>query len=233
MNVNKHMKYKIIISFFIIAIIVGACLFFLFSSRGYDDTEYGKDLLWGENGVEQNDSAAFVEFEKLVNRGNPYAKYFLGICCEESKGVNENYTKANELFKEAISDLTRLADKKDADAQRLLGHCYYYGKGVEQNKVAAVKWYRLAAELGNTNAQHDLGTCYHNGEGVKQDFKEAVKWHRCAAEQGMEVAQYNLGCCYYNGEGIGKNYTEAVKLFKLAAKQGNVNAKSILNKIGK
>ena len=49
----------------------------------------------------------------------------------------------------------------------------------------------------------------------------------------MEVAQYNLGCCYYNGEGIGKNYTEAVKLFKLAAKQGNVNAKSILNKIGK
>ncbi|MCL2102851.1 MAG: sel1 repeat family protein [Syntrophorhabdaceae bacterium] len=66
---------------------------------------------------------------------------------------------------------------------------YYSGRGVAQNYVEAVKWYRLAAEQGNAKAQYNLGAAYVNGHGVAQDYTEAEKWLRLAAEQGGEVGK--------------------------------------------
>jgi TPR repeat protein len=66
---------------------------------------------------------------------------------------------------------------------------YDIGEGVSQDKIEAVKWYRLAAEQGNAEAQYYLGVSYDIGEGVSQDKIEAVKWYRLAAEQGHAEAQ--------------------------------------------
>ena len=68
--------------------------------------------------------------------------------------------------------------------------------------MAAVKWYRLAAEQGLAGAQFNLGLKYDNGEGVIQDDQTAVKWYRLAAEQGLASAQINLGMMYSRGEGV-------------------------------
>ena len=77
---------------------------------------------------------------------------------------------------------------------------YDEGRGVTQDYAEAAKWYRKAAEQGDTDAQYNLGVMYDNGRGVTQDYAEAAKWYRKGAEQGYADAQYNLGMMYETGE---------------------------------
>src|SRR5258708_32324707 len=58
---------------------------------------------------------------------------------------------------------------------------YDKGQGVQQNYVEALKWYRLAAETGNSHAQDNLGLMYANGHGVQQDYVSAYMWLDVAA----------------------------------------------------
>ncbi len=66
-------------------------------------------------------------------------------------------------------------------------------EGVAQDYVAAVRWFRAAAEQGNAEAQYNLGLMYLEGQGVKQDNVEAYAWIRTAAAQGkrgtLEIRQ--------------------------------------------
>jgi TPR repeat protein len=71
----------------------------------------------------------------------------------------------------------------DAKAQFSIGWMYDLGQGVPQDKVKAVKWYRMAAEQGHADAQYELGLAYYYGWGVAEDYAEAVKWLLKAAEQ--------------------------------------------------
>lgn len=50
----------------------------------------------------------------------------------------------------------------------------------------AAKWWRKAAEQGDSQAQYKLSLCYYNGKGVKKDLKEALKWYRKSQEQKSE-----------------------------------------------
>ena len=122
----------------------------------------------------------------------------------------------------------KAAEQGNADAQRLLGLCYYTGDGVEKDLSEAVKWTRKAAEQGNAKAQGDLGFCYYTGNGVEKDLSEAVKWFQKAAEQGNADAQRLLGLCYYTGDGVEKDLSEAVKWTRKAAEQGNAKAQGDL-----
>jgi len=117
-----------------------------------------------------------------------------------------------------------LASMGNADAQFNLGAAYYFGEGVEQDFVEAVKWYRLAAEQGDALAQFNLGIAYDNGEGVAQDFVEAVKWYRLAAEQGNADAQFLLGYAYKKGEGTIKDLVYSHMWFNIAASLGGISA---------
>ncbi|MBR3688065.1 MAG: sel1 repeat family protein, partial [Lentisphaeria bacterium] len=65
-----------------------------------------------------------------------------------------------------------------------LGNCYFNGWGVEENKEEAVKWYRKAAEQGNTYAMAALSGCYMLGEGVNENKAEGIKWLRKSAKLG-------------------------------------------------
>ena len=85
-----------------------------------------------------------------------------------------------------------------------------------QDYAQAVKWFRLAAEQGNSASQFNLGLMYDTGRGVPQDFVEALKWYRLAAEQGFTVAQTNLGVTYAEGKGVPQDYVQAHMWFNLA-----------------
>jgi len=69
---------------------------------------------------------------------------------------------------------------------------YENGQGVSRDHVAAVKWYRKAAEHGNAQGQFNLGRMYERGRGVGKNVAEAVKWYRKAAEQGNLGAKESL-----------------------------------------
>src|SRR6476620_6260260 len=69
-------------------------------------------------------------------------------------------------------------------------------------ETEAAKWFRRAADQGDTVALIYLGVMYNEGRGVPQDYAEAAKWYKLAAEQGDALAQYNLGLSYARGEGV-------------------------------
>ena len=141
--------------------------------------------------------------------------------------LGEQYLNKGDAER-AASCFKKSAEFGNAEAQRLLGDCYFWGEGIREDTREAVKWYRLAAEQGDAEAQRMLGACYSLGEGIREDKQEAVKWYRLAAEQGDAAAQRMLGYCYSLGEGIREDKQEAVKWYRLAAGQGNAEARWML-----
>ena len=58
-----------------------------------------------------------------------------------------------------IASMRKDAAAGNIRAQVALGNCYLGGKGVKANFNEAVKWYRMAADKGNTEAQFNLAFC--------------------------------------------------------------------------
>lgn len=77
---------------------------------------------------------------------------------------------------EYIPRLTARAKQGKLWAQDRLGSIYYSGQGVRQDYAEAAKWWRIAAEGGDSSAQLSLAGMYQKGKGVKQDFAEAAFW---------------------------------------------------------
>ena len=121
-------------------------------------------------------------------------------------------------YETALKILRPLAENGDPRAESTLGLLYYNGgRGVQQDDVKAVKWFRLAANHGDAVAEFNLGVMYADGQGVPQDNAEAVNWYRLAAEQGNARAQYNLGLWYARGLGGSPDLVRAHMWFNLAA----------------
>ncbi|TNE43972.1 MAG: sel1 repeat family protein [Sphingomonadales bacterium] len=100
-----------------------------------------------------------------------------------------------------------------------MGVAYAFGKGVPQDKAAAIDWYSKAANQGYAEAQFNLGASYAGGLGVPKNMNEAIKWYLRAANQGHGGAQFNLGFAYGLGTGVPVSLVEAYKWFTLSASQ--------------
>ena len=104
----------------------------------------------------------------------------------------------------------------------------HVGRGVAQDNMEALKWYRKAAEQNYAPAQSNLGYCYEYGRGVAKDDAEALKWYRKAADQNYAIAQFWLGGNYYFGFGVEQDYAEAVKWYRKAVEQNHDPAATFL-----
>ena len=67
-----------------------------------------------------------------------------------SAGMSPEEVKAFALHKSK-------ADKGDPAGQYNLGACYFTGEGVAMDKLEAAKWFRKAAEQGDSDALFYLG----------------------------------------------------------------------------
>src|SRR5438105_10769787 len=114
------------------------------------------------------------------------------------------------------------AEAGHAPSQRVLGHSYRIGDELtKRDYVAALQWYRRAAEQGDAAAQNDLGSMYLNGFGVTKDATEAARWYRKSGEQGVAVAQFNYALRCFQGDGVERDDAEAVLWLSKAAEQGH------------
>jgi TPR repeat protein len=84
------------------------------------------------------------------------------------------------------TELLAKAQTGDAKAQNELGEALSAAanRGMMGNYVAAVKWFRQAAEQNYAEGQSNLGDCYERGDGVAKYEIEAYKWDLLAAAQG-------------------------------------------------
>ena len=71
-----------------------------------------------------------------------------------------------------------------ADSQLLVGYACETGEGTRKDPVAAVKWYRKAAEQGHPKAYGMLGEKYRLGLGVRRDLIQANMFFTLASRHG-------------------------------------------------
>jgi TPR repeat protein len=82
--------------------------------------------------------------------------------------VTQFYTWNNREVKEDLADQVawyrRAAAAGSTDAMVHLGQAYQYGRGVAQDVVEALKWYKLALDADGSGAD-PLASVYYNGFG--------------------------------------------------------------------
>ena len=96
---------------------------------------------------------------------------------------------------------------------------------MSKNYSEAIRWYRKAAEKGDSVASFNLGLMHYRGQGISKDLSEALYWFGKAADRGHTPAQLNLGTMYQKGRGVGEDFAEAYKWFCIAVAAGDKTAK--------
>ena len=143
---------------------------------------------------------------------------------EEGSWQQIDLAQENGDYKKMAALLLPLAENCDAKAQHCLGELYYYGDGVEQSTIEAVKWYQKAAVQGLADAQCDMGFVYAHGYGVPRDDAMAIYWYEMAAMQDSGYAQSHLAHMFLRGIGTPHDYGKAYALYKKLAGKGEVDA---------
>ena len=72
-----------------------------------------------------------------------------------ARKAREEAEAKRDMLREVAKTL-KAAERGDPDAQNYLGWMYSHGSGVRRNKVEAIKWYRKAAEQGDSEAKQAL-----------------------------------------------------------------------------
>lgn len=90
-------------------------------------------------------------------------------------------TKRDDLIKESISLLKRLADRGHPDAQYFLADCYSNGIGTVRGKQdfdRAYPLFVLAAKHGHPDASYRAGTCCEHGWGCRRESAKALQFYK-------------------------------------------------------
>ena len=141
---------------------------------------------------------------------------------ETPKAVAEPSDEDTEAGQQKLfAKISTKAAGGDVEAMLNLGLAYSVGMGTPIDRVATVKWIRLAAEHGNDRAQYVCGQIFMRGQFAPKDAKEAVRWFRLAAAQGNADAELSLAEAYRQGEGVETNEQEYLRWLKRAADQGH------------
>jgi TPR repeat protein len=127
----------------------------------------------------------------------------------------------DELVREAVGLLKKIAERGHPDAQYFLADCYANGIGSPKGKQDfdhAYPLFVLAAKHGHADAAYRAGTCYEKGWGCRKDAGKALQFYRKAAAQSHPGAMYRLATAELNGElGLKKSAREGVKWLKRSA----------------
>jgi tetratricopeptide (TPR) repeat protein len=186
------------------------------------------------------DTESLAEIERLAQKNNENALYFLGICCMVAipdrfykVSIPQNLKMAKELFDGSEAGLVAQKNLNNANAQYKLHHLYSLDiSGISrmpnpakanQCEKRAVELFTPDAERGDLYAILHLAEIYHTFSG---EHKKSEYWYQIAAKQ-LENETDN-GVFLYKAADIYeshlKNKDKAVELFKKAARIGNKSA---------
>ncbi|KAF9921931.1 hypothetical protein FBU30_008008 [Linnemannia zychae] len=158
---------------------------------------------------------------------------------QRKKGTGSLYTSQHSIAPQDHAAAAAVKEFKgtiakanlgDRNAQVILGDRYKYGRGIQQDYKAAMKWYMKAANQGDSRAQYDIGLMYEHGEGVTASRSNAFIWYLKSACQGFAEAQFKVATLYENGRGVVKSIPKATDWMLKAANQGHGEAQFRMGK---
>ena len=82
---------------------------------------------------------------------------------------------------------------KHPEAEYALADLYFNGRGLGQDYISALDWYRRGALRGHVGALYTMGSMYEKGWGGERDLVEAYAWYSLANKTPDKVRQYITG----------------------------------------
>ena len=126
-------------------------------------------------------AGAIAAWTPLAAAGDGDAAFNLGQAYRLGKGVPVNLPRAQQYLEQA-------ARRGHVDAATTLGILLFQNN----DRAAAIRWLRQAAEAGEPRAMLLYGTALYNGDGVAADPITAYAYVSRAAAQGLDVARAAL-----------------------------------------
>ncbi|XP_052803670.1 protein sel-1 homolog 3-like [Mya arenaria] len=118
--------------------------------------------------------------------------------------------------------LSHQAKQGVLSAQNRVGRALFWGQqGLRRNLEAAVDYFRMSAETGDSQSQYDYGVVLMKGQGTKRDVDAGLQQIHKAAEQQNPSALNAIGWHAMNFE---RNYRKAAEYFERAHRLGNPDA---------
>ena len=193
--------------------------------------ELGDALRFGRNTVIDH-AAAAKWYAKAAEQNHPKAQYALSGLNREGLGVARDVAKADQLVRDALPSLKKLAEADDVRAQLMYGDLIFDGIGIEQDKVAGLEWFKKAADQGYARAIYILGYHTKQGDGTAPDekkaealFAEALKKLVVIANEKNDAAAQNLvGLMHSSGWGTPPDHAKAIAWYKKAAEKEHTSA---------
>ena len=124
---------------------------------------------------------AVAIWRPLAEKGDADAAFNLGQAYRLGKGVPTDLSQAQNWLEHA-------ARRGHVDAQSTLGLLLFQNG----NRVAGMRWLKLAAEAGEPKSLLIVGTALYNGDDVTPDPVTAYAYVSRAAAQGLAPAQATL-----------------------------------------
>jgi uncharacterized protein len=205
-------------------------------------------FLYHDGSLGEPDSVkTFHWFQQAAEKGNKMLGYAnLAICYQNGLGTPKDPEKAAVICKTYRNDdficylgsighcpesiltfdeelaLNLAWEKKnhDAQAQYLLGQRYLNGWGVKADFADAIRWFKMAADGGNSNALCELGRLYERSGfrmgcgSMGECYEHAVGCFQRSADAGDPNAMASLADCYTNGHGVRSDINRAAALLE-------------------
>lgn len=182
----------------------------------------------------------YSHLKERAEAGDLLAKFFLGQCYEKGEEVEQDYSKARELYMTVSEsqDERYSGDPEDplwpqCEARFKLGALYENGLLQGSTIQKAIEWYDSAAYCGSDDACFRLAELYLYGYGVEQNYDEVAKYLCLVPNTGYiderffapakklldaqeEFTPWSivlaLAECYENGIGTEVDYAKAKEL---------------------
>jgi TPR repeat protein len=107
----------------------------------------------------------------------------------EDQLLGRNMEKLDET--KAFMNIKKASIKNHVQAQAVLGFCFEFGLGTEQDFIAAENLYNTAAKAGNGLAQSRLAFLRRYGRpSIKIDRVEAEEWLNLVGETGSSAIEW-------------------------------------------
>ena len=142
-----------------------------------------------------------ISFEdaEMQDAGEQISTYDMSYDCQELQNAANDVDLTLEERDEAVEQLERLADAKDAHAQYIIGTAYRDGGLLIPDTVKARKLLERAAAQEIDAAQYALGKLYLSDDADVHDPAKGIYWLKRSADNGSDYAAYHLGKEYLCG----------------------------------
>jgi hypothetical protein len=132
-------------------------------------------------------------FQQLTDAGDVRGNMWIARLYNMGKAsLPKRPEAAQQMAASVISEVAKLAEKNDPEAQFLMAAAYHQGLGAERDFEKAAAWYEKAVKSAHVTSMNNFGTLLALGHGTAPDIARARKLFSRAAEAGSKLAVENL-----------------------------------------